>query len=282
MGVSPLVRRRHLAAQLRRLRAADEKSIEQVAEHLECSVAKVRQLEAGQTAIRSQEVRELLDYYTAAGPERENLLDLARQARGRGWWHAYEGLISEEFMTFLHLEDEASCISTYENYFIPGLLQTERYARAVMARRPQTPPIDMDRGLELRRMRWRLLYRADALTISALIDESALGRIPGGSELRDEQCDHLVTLSAMPNVAVQILPLLGGAYPNGGSAFTLLGFTDLADPKVAYAELLIGEHYTDNAKQIGWYQSAFAQLQARALSPDESVALIKACGRELQ
>jgi transcriptional regulator with XRE-family HTH domain len=282
MGVSPLVRRRRLAAELRRLRATAEKSIEDVAEHLECSTAKVRRIEAGQVGTRVQDVRELLDFYGVTDPERDTLVELSRQARARGWWHGYAEFISEEFMTYLGLEDEASTVSTYETYFVPALLQTERYARAVMTGRPHASLITVERGLEIRRMRWRLLDRSDPPLLHALIEEGALRRTTGRAGLMAEQYDHLVAVSALPDVTIQVLPLASGSHPDGGFPFTLLGFTDPADPKIGYAELLISEYYTDEAKHIGRYQAAFDQLRGRALDPDESVALIKACAAEVR
>ncbi|MEN3356115.1 MAG: hypothetical protein V7637_97 [Mycobacteriales bacterium] len=281
MGVSPLVRRRRLAAELRRLRAVAERSIEDVAEYLECSTAKVRRIEAGQVGTRVQDVRDLLDSYGVTGPERDKLVELSRQARARGWWHVYTDFASEEFVTYLGLEDEASVISTYETYFIPALVQTETYARAVMTGRAYASLPDVERGLEIRRKRWRLLDREDPPTIYALIDESALRR-SGPPDLMAEQYDHLVTVSALPHVTIQVLPLSNGSHPDGGFPFTLLGFSDPADPKIGYAELLNSEHYTDDAEQIGRYQAAFDQLRGRAMDPDESVGLIKACGREVQ
>lgn len=282
MGVSPLVRRRRLAAELRRLRAAAAKTIEDAAEHLECSTAKVRRIETGQVGTRVQDVRDLLDCYGVGGPEREALVELSRQARARGWWHNYADLVSEEFVTYLGLEDEASTIATYETYFIPGLLQTEQYARAVITGRPYATLAVVERGLELRRLRWRLLDRNDPPLLHALIDENALRRIAEHPGLMAEQYDRLASVAAVPHVTIQILPLSGGSHPDGGFPFTLLGFSDPADPKIGYAELLISEHYTDDPKHVGRYQAAFAQLQARALSPEESVRLIKACGRELR
>ncbi len=282
MGVSPLVRRRRLAAELRRLRATAAKTVEDVAEYLECSTAKVRRIEAGQVGTRVQDVRDLLDCYGVTGPERDKLVELSRQARARGWWHNYADLVSEEFVTYLGLEDEASTIATYETYFIPGLLQTEQYARAVMTGRPHATLPVVERGLEIRRMRWQLLDRSDAPQLHALVEESALRRTSERKGLMAEQYDRLMSAATLPHVTIQILPLSTGSHPDGGFPFTLLGFSDPADPKIGYAELLISEHYTDDAKHIGRYQAAFAQLQARALSPDESVALIKACGRELQ
>ena len=282
MGVSPLVRRRRLAAELRRLRAVAKKSIEDVAEHLECSTAKIRRIEAGQVGPRVQDVRELLDCYGVTGADRDTLVQLSRQARARGWWHSYAGFISAEFMTYLGLEDEACAISTYENYFIPGLLQTERYARAVMTSRPDTPAAEVERGLEIRRMRWRLLNRADAPTLCAVIDENTVRRLAGRPELLVEQYDHLISLAALPAITLQVLPLSTGAYPDAGASFTLLTFADPADPKIAYAELPASEHYSDEEERIRRYQAAFDRLQARALDPDDSVALIKACASEVQ
>jgi transcriptional regulator with XRE-family HTH domain len=282
MGVSPVVRRRRLAAELRRLRAAAGKTIEEAAQHLECSTAKIRRIETGQVGTRIQDVRDLLDCYGVAGLERQTLLEVSRQARGRGWWHIYSDMVSEEFLTYLGLEDEAGLVCTYETYFVPGLLQTERYARAVMTAKPDTPLSTVERGLELRRTRWQLLDRAEPPAVEAVLDEGVLRRLTGGGELMAEQCEHLLALAARPSVALRIVPLGAGAYPDGGCSFTLLGFNDPADPKIAYAEVTASEHYTEDAAHIARYQSAFDHLRAQALGPDGSAALSRTRAEELR
>jgi hypothetical protein len=281
MGVSPLARRRRLAAELRRLRAAAAKSIEDAAEFLECSPTKLRRIEAGQVGTRIQDVRDLLDCYGVTGPERETLLEWSRQARGRGWWHVYSDLLSDEFLTYIGLEDEASEISTYEVYFVPALVQTEQYARAVMTARPDISLSTVERGLAVRRMRWQLLEHDEPPALTVLLDEGALHRLTGGPEVMAEQYDHLIAVSELPAVTLHVLPLSNGACPDGGFSFTLLGFADPADPRFAYGELLADEHFTSESEDIGRYQAAFDRLRARALDPEDSVAVIKARGREV-
>ena len=250
-GVSPVVRRRRLAAELRRLRTQAGRTLEEVAEYLECSATKVSRIETGQVRTRVQDVRELLDCYGVTGPSREALLELVRQSRQKGWWYDYSDMISEDFRTYLGLEDEAATIYTYETHLIPGLLQTEDYARAVMATNQQTTPEAIERGLQLRRTRQAALADADGPRLWAVIDEAALHRQAGGPAVMSQQYRHLIDMAGQQNIAIQVLPFTAGAHQGGSFPFTVLGFADPADPKVAYAELLTTEHVIDVPDGVG-------------------------------
>jgi transcriptional regulator with XRE-family HTH domain len=275
VGVSPVVRRRRLAAELRRLRMSAQVTLTEVATSLECSPAKVRRIETGQVSVRIQDVREMLDCYRATDHERDALLSLARQARGRGWWNNYSDLISEELQTFIGLEDEASHICTYEAYFVPGLLQTERYSLAMMTAREDTPLLDIERGLELRMIRQQILDRPDAPHLSVLIDEGALRRPAGGRDVMIEQYNHLISSAERPKLVLQVIPFSRGVHPSGSFSFTILSFTDSADPKIAYAELLLSSHYTDKAEQVGRHIAEFEQLRSQALDAAETLAFLR-------
>jgi transcriptional regulator with XRE-family HTH domain len=275
VSASPVVRRRRLAAELRRLRLAAGKTLDDAAEHLECSPTKVSRIESGQVGARIQDVRDLVELYGVTGPDREALLDLVRQSRQKGWWYAYADMISESFQTLIGLEDEATTIWTYENHLIPGLLQTPGYSRALMTTRPDTQLDLVERGLRLRATRQAVLTRENAPRFSAVIDEAALRRGAGGPQVMDEQYEHLIAMATSPNATVQILPFGAGAHPGGSFPFVILGFADPADPRVAYAELLTAEFYLDRAEDVGRYLAEFDYLRGRALDPADSLTLVR-------
>ena len=161
-GRSPLMRRRRLAAELHRLRSASHLTLEEVADHLECSPAKVSRIENGQVAVRIQDARELLDLYDVDEEQREPLLQMVRQARGKGWWSDYADLLDEGGQTLLSLEDEASAIFVYETNLIAALLQTRRYAWELISSRTDSRLDLVQRTVELRMARQQILDRPNA------------------------------------------------------------------------------------------------------------------------
>jgi transcriptional regulator with XRE-family HTH domain len=276
VGVSPVVRRRRLAAELRRLRTVTQMTLDDVAQVLECSAAKVRRIETGQVGARIQDVRELLRCYGVSDPERDVLLALVRHSRGRGWWQDYSDFVSDEFQTYVGLEHEASIIYTYEVYLIPGLLQTERYAATVMGAHQDCPLSDVERGLSIRMTRQRLLEGDEPPRLWAVVHERALERATYGPKMMVEQYERLISIAVRPTVTLQVLPSSAGAHPRSRFSYTILGFSNPADPPVVYAELLTSAHHIRQAEAIDQYQIEFDRLRGRALDPAESVALIKA------
>ena len=279
-GASPVVRRRRLAAELRRLRGRAGRTLDEVATYLECSPTKVSRIEAGQVGARVQDVRDMLEFYGVTGAERDTLLDLVRQARQKGWWYAYADMIPDAFQHMIGLEDEATTIWTFETQLIPGLLQSDGYSRAIMGTRRDDPPEVIERGMQLRSTRKAVLTRERAPSYGAVIDEAALWRGVGGPEVMDEQYAHLISMAERPNVTLQVLPFSAGADAGGSYPFVILGFADLTEPKVVYAELLNEAFYFNTAEKVGRYLAQSDNLRGRALDPDESVALIRRLRRE--
>jgi transcriptional regulator with XRE-family HTH domain len=277
--ISPVVRRRRLAIELRRLRSEAGRNLDEAAAYLECSPAKISRIETGQVGARVQDVRDLLDFYQVTGADRDALLDLVRQSRQKGWWHRYTDMISDEFQTYLGLEDEATSIRLYETHLVPGLLQTEAYSREIMSIRRDTSLDDVDRGMELRGTRKRLLDRAAPPRLTAIIDEGVLRRPVGSPDLMTEQYEHLLALADRANVTIQILPFGAGAHSSGSWPFTILGFSG-ADPVVAYSETLTGRYCTDRAGEVGEYVAAFDQLSGLALPFEESGDLVRELARK--
>lgn len=274
-SASPVVRRRRLAVELRRLRGAAGKTLDAVAEYLECSPAKISRIESGQVGARIQDVRDMLDFYGVTGAERETLLDLVRQSRRKGWWHAYSDVVPEPLTQLIGLEDEATGIWTYETHLVPGLLQTPDYARAIMMTRRDDPAELIERGLAVRMTRQAVFDRERPPEYHAVIDEAVLHRAAGGPHVMDEQYANLIALAHRPSVTLQVLPFAAGADAGGSFPFVILGFADLAEPKVVYAELLHDAFYFNAAEKVGRYLAQFDVVQALALTPDASIELIR-------
>jgi transcriptional regulator with XRE-family HTH domain len=273
--LSPTVRRRRLALELRRLREAARLTCEEVAEHLECSASKISRVETGRVSVSPRDVRDMLDLYGVPEDQRESLVQLARDSRQKGWWHAYSDTIQPQFAAYIGLESAASEIRVYEVSLIPSLLQTEDYARAVIgAGMMSGKPDDVDRNVQLRMARQPALTRDDPPKLWAVLDEAALRRRVGGAGLMRLQLEHLLDMASLPNVAVQVIPFGGGAHPAMGRPFVVLVFPERIDPDVVYLEDLTRAMYLEDVDEVDRYNMFFNHLRATALSFDESAALI--------
>lgn len=276
-GQGPTVRRRRLAGELRRLRDSAQLTIEEVADKLECSASKISRIETGHVGVTPRDVRDLLELYGLNGNEREALVQLAREARTRGWWHAYNEVFTG---AFVGLEADASSLRAYQALLVPGLLQTERYAHTVIrAMRPDAEEIDVSRRVAARRERQRLLTDPAPPDYWAVIDEAVLHRQVGGAEVMVEQLARLVEMAGLPHVTIQVVPFHTGAHPGMEGPFLILGFPEQADPDVVYVESTTSGLYLEMPADVHRYALLFDHLRATALKPDDSVELIAAFAR---
>jgi hypothetical protein len=278
---SPTVRRRRLALELRRFREAARLTCEEVAEHLECSASKISRIETGRVSVAPRDVRDMLELYGASGQQRDSLVQLARESRQKGWWHAYSDAIQPRFATYIGLESAASEIRIYEVALIPALLQTVDYARAVItAGSVGADGEAAERTLAVLMARQPLLTGDDPPRLWAVLDEAALRRRVGGSGLMRLQLEHLLALSSLANVALQVLPFGAGAHPAMGRPFVILAFPQRADPDVVYLEDLTSALYVEDVDEVDRYNEFFNHLRATALSFADSTALITSILKE--
>ena len=271
-GKGPTVRRRRLAAELRRLRDAAGLTIDEVGEKLECSASKISRIETGHVGVTPRDARDLLELYGVQGDDREALVQLAREARTRGWWHAY----SEVFTgAFVGLEADASSLRAFQALLVPGLLQTEDYARAVIrAMRPDAEEADIERRVVARMERQRLVTDAAPPEYWAVLDEAVLHRLVGGPKVMAAQLSKLLELAAMPHMTIQVVPFGTGAHPGMEGPFVILGFPEQADPDVVYVDSTTSGAYLELPADVRRYSLMFDHLRAAALKPDDSVGLI--------
>lgn len=280
----PAGSRRRLGAELRRLRNNAGLHLHQVASQVPCSMSKISRLETGKGSPKQSDVARLMEIYgVASDTESDMLLRLVRDSRSQGWWEPYtEGLPSERFMMdspgrYTSLESEAVALRSFEITLVHGLLQTERYMRAVIAPLlPQYSPDEVDRLMALRRARQEALQRAgDApLELTAVLDEAVLRRPVGSPEVMSEQLVHLLEVSRWPNVTIRVLPFAAGLLRAHAGSFGLLEIPDDRGSDVVYIEGHAGETYLDAPSDVDLYKDVFGDLLDGALPPATSQELI--------
>jgi hypothetical protein len=229
-------------------------------------------METGHVAATMRDIRDLCDLYDITDDaERERMTKLAAEGKQQGWWQSYE----LDFSTYVGLEAEAVAIRRYQSTVVPGLLQTADYARAVHeAGFPIVSPKRVAELVEVRMMRQRLLSRQPALRFWVVLDEAVLHRLVGGPKVMSAQLDRLIEAAALPNVTVQVITYGAGAHPAMDSTFSMLDFASSV-PSVVYVEGLVGRIYLDSPRDIARYQQVFESLVTVALTPKESIELVK-------
>lgn len=281
-GAGPTVRRIILGTQLRRLRETAQYSRTDAGYTIRASESKMRRLETGQVGFKERDVTDLLTLYGVTNPvERQQFLDLVQQSNQLGWWHPYTDVIPKWFEDYVGLEEAASRIQTYELMFVPGLLQTDEYARAVAGHgEPKPPREEIERRVDLRRQRQKILIGPNAPKLWAIIDEAVLHRPLGGEQVLRDQITHLLEMTGQPNISVQIV-----LYPRSGSAaesaFTLLRFAEPELPNVAYVEHVGGALYVEKFEEIELYSRVMDRLAVSAETPDGSRQLLSKLRAEL-
>jgi hypothetical protein len=274
---SPTLRRRRLAGILRQLRAESGKSAAEVARSLSWGDTKPLYLENGHAERPDpNDVALLCDkVYGVTGAQREDLIQLAKDGRLRGWWHSYSKMLSRIYTTFIGLEAEASKIKSFEVGVLPGLLQTEDYARAlIVGGSPKISPAEVDSRVKVRMQRQDILTGSDPAHLWAVVDEAAIRRAVGGPDVMRAQLEHLLELMELPNVMLQVLPFNAGAHPGVAGPFTILQFADAADAPAAYVETIAGELFVE--EEVEQYAAAFGELTEKALKRKATIAVIAA------
>ncbi|MBF6100861.1 helix-turn-helix domain-containing protein [Nocardia cyriacigeorgica] len=268
----PTVIRIALGSRLRRLRESCGVSREAAGDAIRGSHAKISRLELGRTGFKERDIRDLLTLYGVTDDDkREPYLDMARKANDPGWWQSYSDLLPAWFETYVGLEQAATTIRTYEAQFIPGLLQTADYARSVIMLGNDD---ETERRVAVRMRRQKILHRRAAPTLWAVIDENALRRPVGGMKVLREQIQHLINVSDMPNVRIQVLPYSAGGHSAAGGPFSILRFPEPELPDIVYTEQLTSSLYMEKRHDVELYMSVMNQLSVQALSPAASLQFL--------
>lgn len=278
----PTARRIVLGAQLRRQREAAEIPRAEAGYAIRASESKISRMELGRVSFKERDVADLLTMYGVSdAAEREYFLDLVRQSNQLGWWHRYGDLVPDWFQDYVGLEESASRIQTYELQLVPGLMQTEAYARAVVTGgTKRLPDEEVNRRVGLRMQRQKLMHRPDAPQLWAVVDEAVLRRPVGGRQVLRDQIEQLRELTARPNVALQIVPNSTGWFP-AESSFTVLRFAESELPDIVYIEHLSGALYLDKRSEVEQYSTAVDQLAVSAETPRDSRQLLRKLRAEI-
>ncbi|BCB85596.1 transcriptional regulator [Phytohabitans suffuscus] len=252
-------------------------NLEQAARQLDMSKSNLSRIENAQIGIKPRDVRAALALYQVTGTDAEALIDIARGAQQRGWWQNYSDVLPVWFEFYVGLEAEASAVWTYEAETVPGLMQTEDYARAVY--RLTAGEDDLDRKVAARIRRQEVLHRENPVELSAVLNEAVLLRSVGGPEVMSRQLDHLADLSELPNVTIQVLPFSVGGHPAMTTPYVIISFPDAADEPVVYLENLTNGQALEEQDHVLGYTLVHERLRKMALAPDESTAWIRKASR---
>jgi Domain of unknown function (DUF5753)/Helix-turn-helix domain len=273
---SPTVLRMVLGGQLRRLREAAGIPPDRAGYEIRASRSKMSRLENGRVSFKDRDVADLLTLYGVTDDkQREQMLALARNASSQGWWSKYDDVMPDWFETYVGLEQATTLIRSYELQFVPGLFQTEEYARAVTVLGHRSAPLpEIERRVSLRMKRQQLLAGPEP-RIWAVIDESALRRPLGGSDVMRAQLQRLIKVAELPQVTLQIMPFDSGGHSAAGGSFAILRFAEPDLPDIVYIEQLTGALYLDRYDETDHYREVMNSLSAEAETPAASEKLLR-------
>lgn len=280
---NPTVRRRRLGSELRKLREAAGRSLEDAAEVLECSRSKISRIELGYLGIRTRDVRDLLnDYEVEDEALRTHLMALAKDGNKRGWWEAYGHIVTPPYANFLQLEADADYIRSFESILIPGLLQTEAYSRAVIRANPAlVRDEEVDTLMRIKAERQRLLTHVEKpVRFWAIIGEAALRTPIGGPKVMRGQLEYLAEAVEQSNVTLQVLPYAAGAHAGLSGPFVLFSYNVPNDTGIVFLENLTSSLYLETPDEVANYTLVFDALRSSALNPADSLDFVTAVAEE--
>jgi transcriptional regulator with XRE-family HTH domain len=271
--LSPTIRQRELGLRLREFRTAKGLTVEDVAHELLCSPTKVSRAETGARRATLRDVRDLCRIYGVDSETSAELMELAREARQQGWWTKYDDL---KIAPYIGMEQAATAITAFGMYYVPALLQSEDYARAII--KGIAPRIDEDilgQRVEARMMRQKLLFQAKPPRYRVLVDEAVLHRQVGGPAVMTAQLDKILSLIREERAAAQVLPYEVGAYGAVDSNFVYLEFADTKLPDLVFVEGLVSQLYLERPDELARYREALEYLRDEALNPRDSAKRIE-------
>lgn len=274
---APTVGQVVLGKRLQELREAKGLTREQAAAQLRVTAATVRRMEMAEVSLKIPYVHVLLTAYGAAQEEVDGFLSLVEEANQPGWWQRYHDVLPDWFSLYVSLEAEARLIRSYEPHFVPGLLQTERYAREVMAAGTigHTRPEDVERYVELRLDRQKLLTKSDAPHLWIVMDETVLRRPVAGPEVMAEQLDRLLSAAQTPGLTLQIAEFHKGPHPGTYGPFALFRFAQAELQDMVYCEFLTGAIYLDGRPEVATHLEVLDHMSAQAASTDRTKELLR-------
>ncbi|MGA5079843.1 helix-turn-helix domain-containing protein [Streptomyces griseoincarnatus] len=279
MAGSPTARRRRLSIELKKLREKSALTCAQVGQALDWSGSKVNRMETGSGRVQPSDVDALCRFYDTSEELREFLKSLAREAKTRGWWQVHGAGVPEWFNIYIGLEQDASTLRQYQCEVLPGLMQTEAYARELHTTGAHMSAEDIDRAVRVRLERQDMLTRPEAPDAWFVVNEGAVRNVIGDREVMRDQLEKVLEAADLPSVTLQVLPFDSGTYPATGS-FTMLGFPAPEDPDLVYRDGITDAVYLEGEHHVREYTRAFDGLRAAALSPQRSARLVQSVVKE--
>ena len=275
-GSGPTALRIQLGAQLRRLRQARNLTRERAGWEIRASESKISRMELGRVPFKERDLADLLTLYGVEETDRADLLSLAQRANAPGWWQQFVDVVPPWFLSYLGLEEAASLIRAYEVHFVPGLLQTADYARAVIEQgHAGASAAEIDRRIELRQTRKKVLNGPDAPRLWAVLDEGVLRRQIGGPAVMRAQVEALIDASELPNVRLQVVPFGAGTSAAVGCPFAILRFAEPELTDVVYVEQLTSAIYLDKPGDVDQYAVALERACLVAEPPDRTAVFLR-------
>ncbi|EST39472.1 XRE family transcriptional regulator [Streptomycetaceae bacterium MP113-05] len=278
--VNPTVRRRRLGQELRRLRELRGMTAEEVADRLLVSQSKISRLENGRRSISQRDVRDLCGVYEVEDHRIvDSLMQMAKESRQQGWWHAFGDI---PYSVYIGLETDAASLRVYEPQVVPGLLQTRSYAAAVVAGAlPEASTEDVEKRVQVRMRRQdRITDPGHPLRLWAVLDEATLRRAVGGPQTMVQQLEHLIELSRLPHLTLQVMPFAMGAHPGVNGQYAILEFPETTDSTVIYLEGVTSDLYLEKANDVQSYSVMYEHLRAQALNADQTREFIEEVAKE--
>ncbi len=254
---------------------------DEVADRTGVNGATLYRIETARVRPQRRTLVALLDLYGISVDQRDEILALSREADVQGWLRPYHSELPEQYTTYISFEDEAASVSNYESLFVPGLLQTEDYALAVVRGvLPSASAKEVEQRVQARMERQQVLAKADPLHLWAITDEAALRRDVGGRSVMRSQMKHLAAAAQEPNVTFQVIPFAAGAHPGMPGSFVLMGFRNTTDPEVVYIDSMAGDLFLEAEADIKRYSAVFDNLRAVAEGPDRTLQLLSTLAAE--
>ncbi len=282
-GSGPTVLRILLGSQLRNLRESRGISREDAGYTIRASGSKISRMELGRVSFKERDITDLLTLYGVDDPgERAALVDLARQANSPGWWHKYSDVLPDWFHVYVGLEEAASLIRVYELQFVPGLLQTTDYCRAVveLGQRGATRE-EIGHRVSLRMERQKLLSRPNPPHLWAIVDEAVLRRPIGGVEVMRGQLERLILVAKEPHITLQVMPFRAGGHAAESGPFTLMRFPEFDLPDVVYIEQLTSAVYLDKREDVERYTEVMERLSVESDPPERTPDILSRILKEI-
>jgi hypothetical protein len=278
----PTVLKILLGAQLRRLRETAGVSRDDAGYHIRASGSKISRLELGRVSFKERDVSDLLDLYGVDVSVKEQLIQLTAEANATPWWQKYREVVPDWFQVYVGLEEAAALIRVYEVQFVPGLLQTEEYARAVVVQgSPNLVPEEVESRVAVRMGRQKLFARENPPRLWAIVDEAALRRPMGGREVLAGQIKRLIDVVGEPNITLQVMPFKYGGHAAEGGAFTIMRFPEADLPDMVYMEYLTGAHYVDKPEDVEVYAAVMERLSVAGTSPERTRDILNEILKEI-